>query len=378
MKKRHPLVAFAVAAILANTGAVTAQTAPGSGGDVVAQKPSKPGANSETLRFGADIEKSRLAAANVSEILFPEIESRLKKKGLAASIIRTEKYNLSGLAGAGAFLAVGGGEYDLALVDVRAETSALPLLQAPFHAPFTGLGQARLKSVMGKILDQLPEVRQSFLAKDQVLLALTASSEYVIVSKSSINTFDDLKGKKIGVAAASENWLKNTGAVAVVTDVYDLATNLKSGVLDGAILPAAELVQLKLIDNAKFVTLIGMGAMPAFALTFNKQRWDNLPGAIRDAVAGAAQAYEIKTTLSGRLVDGKIFQQLKAAGATISDLGIAERKKWAGSLPDSVKNWIQSVKKNQIPATRAMQVFLEALSQSGATPLRKWMAGEKK
>jgi TRAP-type C4-dicarboxylate transport system substrate-binding protein len=299
---------------------------------------------------------------SLTKVFMPEAERLLKGAG-SAMTINWEVKKLPAVApqtygGREAFFDISGGIADVGLVDVASEAEDLPLLQAPWRVPFLGLDAPKLIRIFSHVIDQAPEIRQSFLARDQVLLALTASSEMVLVTKQSVPGLPGLKGKKIGLSAAAVGWLQNTGAIAVEAAPGSYHAGLKSGGLDGVILPAAWIGPLKLAEVAPYITRAGLAVMPAQALTFNKQRWDGLPVRVRDALYSAARAYQQEAANAQGSAASGMFAKLVAGGATLSVMSEADRKAWGAGLSALVPQWPAELKKSGKPAQAVMTYFL--------------------
>jgi TRAP-type C4-dicarboxylate transport system substrate-binding protein len=63
---------------------------------------------------------------------------------------------------------------------------------------------------------------------------------YVIVSKPKLESFGDLKGKKIASAGLNLRWIEGSGAAPISSNLTAYYNDLKSGVIDGCIVwPAA-------------------------------------------------------------------------------------------------------------------------------------------
>jgi hypothetical protein len=71
----------------------------------------------------------------------------------------------------------------------------------------------------------------------------------------------------------------------------------------------------------------------------------------------------------------KGLERMKSEGAKVSTLPDVERKRWAGSLPNLAKAWVEEMEKKGLPAKQIMIDYMAALRSAGAKPVRDWEKG---
>ncbi|MCC2098335.1 MAG: hypothetical protein KDJ29_15670, partial [Hyphomicrobiales bacterium] len=204
-----------------------------------------------------------------------------------------------------------------------------------------------------------------------------ASSEYVLATNFPATTLATLKGRKIGITAAAVGWIEGTGATAVLAGPRTFAKGLKEKVYGGVFVAASDIVDMKL-TGFSHVTRIGMGAMPGFALSFNKQRWEELPAPVRDALYSAFRDYQSHLAGAELRSPEKLFASIAGSGIKVASLGERDRKRWASGLPDIPGQWPVAIKKLQQPAVAIMRIYLDLLAQQKPPMLRAWRMREPK
>ena len=65
---------------------------------------------------------------------------------------------------------------------------------------------------------------------------------------------------------------------------------------------------------------------------------------------------------------------MEEAGAKISELPAAERKRWADTLPPIAKTWAADLQAKGLPADEVLKGYVEGLKKSGADLPRDWSA----
>jgi TRAP-type C4-dicarboxylate transport system substrate-binding protein len=322
-----------------------------------------------TLTFASDLPASARPIFDVRKFLEADMAQRL-----SPGTVRLDwKSVTSGKDGVPpvAFGAASSGDADYVLAHVVYLQQTMPLLQVAFQAPFSGATPVQMARVLNGFFDQVPELRQSFLRRNQVLLALVASGEYVLATKFPVTGLASLKGRKIGLPAAAVGWIEGTGATAVLADPRKYAKGLASGSYDGVFVAASDIADMKL-TGFEYVTRIGMGSMPGFAIAFNRQQWESLPANVRDALSSAFRAYQAH--LGGHRLRSaeKLFEALSQSGLKVGALPAEDRKLWASRLPDIPAQWPAAIKKSQQPAEAVMRIYLDELIRQKTDMARQW------
>lgn len=129
------------------------------------------------------------------------------------------------------------------------------------------------------------------LKNNQVYLGSSSTAAYMLVTTRRAVTMDEIKGKKLRSGAAPwARWAQSFGAVALTIPGNQVFEAVSGGTVDGAMVSAAELSNLRLIDVVKFITTgVPTGTYHGIDNNnFNLRTWRSLTEAQRRAVFEAA------------------------------------------------------------------------------------------
>ncbi len=129
------------------------------------------------------------------------------------------------------------------------------------------------------------------LKNNHVYLGSSSTAPYMIVSTKKAVTLDEIKGKKLRSGAAPwARWAQHFGAVALTIPGNQVFESVSGGTVDGAMVSAAELSNLRLIDVVKYIT-VGIPTGTYHGIdnnNFNRNTWRSLTDSQRKAVLEAA------------------------------------------------------------------------------------------
>ena len=66
------------------------------------------------------------------------------------------------------------------------------------------------------------------------------------------------------------------------------------------------------------------------------------------------------------------FAKMAAAGATITDASDEMRAAWAAGMDNAAQTWAKSLDGQGKPGTEILNLYMNAMRDAGATPLRNW------
>jgi len=300
-------------------------------------------------------------------------ESVKRAKALGHNIEWTEAYAGALYNFKNTLEGIGDGLGDVGWVGTLWEPNKLPLQNATFVMPFV-TGNVKLAAdIQNALHKDIPEMKAAFIKHNQVYLGPQTIDDYVIVSKTPINSLADLKGMKLYAPGASAAWLKGTGAIGVNGGLPVYFNGIKSGVTNGAVVPGTGIVPFKLHEAAPYITKVGFGGGITGALTMNKNTFDKLPPELQKMFLEIGQEYGV---LVAQRVSGfhtaTFTKILPGAGAKVSTLPIEEQKKWATALPDLAGEWVAQMKAKGLPGELVMKTYMESVRAAGETPVRNW------
>lgn len=266
------------------------------------------------------------------------------------------------------------GVTDFGWVGTLWEPAKMPLQNISYATPFVNDDPNVAVAAMDTMMKN-PHFKKEWDSQNAIYFSATTSDSYQLFTKFPVTKLEDLKGKKILGAGSVGTWLEGLGASFVNAGIPTFYNSLQTGVAEGVLLIPSGAVPIKLHEVAPYVTYVNMGAVTFGAFAANKKKWESLPQEVRDVMLPIAQEYaaeNIKIVLDR---EKKGMERMKSEGAKISTLPDAERKRWADSMPNMAKAWVEAMEKKGVPAKQIMIDYMAALRSAGAKPARDWDKG---
>ncbi len=261
---------------------------------------------------------------------------------------------------------------DLGVVSTLFEAPKFPLQNVSYFTPFGSDNIGLVSQNMANIQKSIPAMTQAWTKNGLVFLGGMSLDSYHIWSKFPITKYEDLAGKKISAPGPAANWIRGTGAVGVAGSLNTYYEDMKSGVSDGAVVFTTGAAAAKLHEVAPYVTKVNFGSMFAGGIAINKRRFDKLPAEVRAAIQEAGNEYTVQYgKAQSELVDARM-QAMVAAGAKVSELSDAERKRWADALSPVAKVWAAEAQSKGLPADQVLNAYMGGLASAGVKVPRDW------
>lgn len=309
--------------------------------------------------------------ATIKNYVVPESNAMLQKAGGKHSIKWTEAYAGALYNFQNTLEGVQDGLADIGWVGTLWEPNKMPLHNVTYYSPFVTDDVQLLRKIQEK-LEAMPVMQAQWTKYNQIYLGAQVIDGYVIICKSPINSVADLKGKKFYSPGAIARWVEGTGAVGVDGALPLYYNGIKTGVVDGAILPGSSIVAFKLHEVAPYIVDAKLGGMISGALTMNLNTWKKLPPEMQALFKELGKGYGDRVA---QLVDAnhkKHMELLAKQGAKISALPAAELKKWVAALPNIAGEWAKRVDKDGLPASDILKAYIGAVRDGGGKPIRDW------
>lgn len=269
--------------------------------------------------------------------------------------------------------AIGEGLAEIGTVSSLFDAAKLAVQNVTYYTPFVSSDVQTISNLMDKLHKSDPRMQTAY--EDINIVPLGAPiviDDYLIMTKFPLNSLDDLKGKKIAAPGPAINWLSGTGAVGVSGNLTTYYNELKTGVYDGVIVFASAALPGKLHEVAPYITKVGLGAQHSGVIGANKDWYDGLPKEVQDAlVEGADASREWYNTE----LDAAVANALKVMGengATITEAPAELRQAWADGMENAAKKWAAALDAEGKKASEVLKVYMDAMREAGAKPLRDW------
>jgi TRAP-type C4-dicarboxylate transport system substrate-binding protein len=272
------------------------------------------------------------------------------------------------------------GVTDIGWVFSFLEGAKLPLSQASTYAPFSTANPPVQLKVMWDLYEKDAAFRQEWEQYNLKVLGLTGTDDYDLYTKAPITSLADLNGRKLSAPGVPGAWLRGTGANPVEGSLTTFYTDIQTGVSEGVVSLALGALPAKLYEVAPYITRVRIGTAFSGAVAINKDKWDELPEEVQQAMVKAGAFYT--EAHSKDLLDRHeaAFAKMVELGAgqnppvTISELPAAERQKWVEILPDIAGEWAAATEAKGIPAKAFLKAYMEGLRAAGEKPARNWDA----
>jgi C4-dicarboxylate-binding protein DctP len=298
----------------------------------------------------------------------PEVKKRVKER------TNHEVEFVEGFAGAMAkatevFEAVQSGIIDIGMFCICHEAQKLALHNFPMYLPFGPSDPEVSLKATRKVYDTIPELNQQFERYGQRLLSFVPFEPYNIVSRFSINTAADVKGRKIGAAGPNAFWVESAGALPVSVGGPDMYTSLQTGLIDSMVIFLSVMDSLKLFEVAPNFVNVSFGAMTVTPLTINSRKFNGLPKEVQEILVEVGRDMEARAGAYTRELVEKTLSAVKSRGVNIINVSEAERATWAQMLADvSGKIGTRFETETKLPVRKAMRAYIEATEAAG----HKW------
>jgi TRAP-type C4-dicarboxylate transport system substrate-binding protein len=310
----------------------------------------------------------------VSEFYVPEVNRRIEAAGLDVKINWKEAYAGSLLKPTFVLQGVADGVADIGFEPTIFHPDKLPLEQISFMTPFTTTDVVLVGKAIQKLHDSIPAFNEQYDKFGVVWLAGATFDSYELFTTFPVQQFEDVKGKKISTAGAALQWLRDTGATPVESNMTLYYNNAQTGVIDGFIIFPSSIPGMKYPEAAPHVTKVGFGAQYAAALIVNKGVYEGLPPELQTILREAAQAWTAAADAAQQGIYEKAYGTVPEsfAGAQTFDLPREEQAEWANAMPNIAKEWAERIDAAGLPGSEVLSAYMEEMRSSGAEPVRNW------
>jgi TRAP-type C4-dicarboxylate transport system substrate-binding protein len=262
---------------------------------------------------------------------------------------------------------------EVGIVPTLFESSALPLQNITYVAPFGSPDAAVVADIINNMHETIPAMIDSWERYNLEYLGSGFTLDnYTLMTKFPVNTLADLRGKRIGAPGAAVNWLDGTGAVAVSGDLTTYYNDIQTGLYDGVVTFPTAAAPARLQEVAPYITLMDFGAMYAGSVVARKDWYDSQPAAVQQALREGAKAFGagFAEAITARLQSS--LDQMAADGGTVTPAPAGLREAWAAAMPNQPKAWAAGLDAQGLPGTEVLHTYLQGLRDAGVVLPRNW------
>lgn len=325
-----------------------------------------------SIQIGSSHPTNNIWVYAMQTALQPELDRLLVEAGGNYTVAWNENYGGTLYKFNDTRTAVRDGIVDIGMVGTVWEGSAMPLQNVTYFTPFANLDHTVVIDIFDKLTEELPELKAGWTDQNMVHLSSLVTDNYDIYANFPIHTVDDVRNRRLNAPGTSANWLANTGCTPVDGALTTYYTDIQTGVSEGTLSFASGIQPTRVYEVAPQLARVGFGSMYFGGIAVNKTFFDGLPGEVQVALREAGRRTSRK---HGEYVTEratKAMTEMVAAGLQVNDMATAEREKWAATLPNIAKPWLDA---NGAPAAAVLKAYFAELAARGIKPARDWAAG---
>jgi len=306
------------------------------------------------------------------DFFIPEVDKLLAEAGNKDKIVWNQAYGGTIAKLGGVLEAVEDGIVDIGFVGTIFEAPKMPLHNVSYMTPF-GTGDIfKVVDTVAELEKNIPAVADEWTKYNQICLGGVGLDTYGILTSFPVKTVDDINGHKIAAPGPSANWIKDTGAVAVAANLNTYYDGIKTGVFEGTLTFMTAGAAIKVYEVAPNICMVDFGAQFAGGLTINKDVFDSFPPYMQKIFREVGTQYSVKLAQAQTDKAAGAMKAMAKAGANVTYLSDAERKRWADKLPNIPMNWVESMEKKGLPGEKDLKGYLDGLRKRGVVLVRDW------
>lgn len=262
---------------------------------------------------------------------------------------------------------------DIGVVTTVFHSDKVPLQLIAYATPFVTNDAKLVSRTVDELANTHPEFKAAFTKFNQHYLTnLAVLDTYQIFSKTPVTSLGDLKGLKIGSAGLNLRWLEGFGAAGVAGSLVTYHNKLGTGVLDAIMLWPESVVGRKMYEVAPYMLRANLGTANSKAITMNANTWKDLPAEVQAVIQKAAIGYREQVSTSAIEVADQSYKAYVEKGGKIHEMPQADRQKWAETMPNVAKDWVESLEKKGLPGKVVLKSYMDTMRANKQPILRQW------
>ena len=194
----------------------------------------------------------------------------------------------------------------------------------------------------------------------KILMLWNSDNASLMSREKPIRTAADMKGMRIRTPSAAQSaQLTALGATPVDMPVTQIYNALERGVIDATMIPLSAMLDFKLLEVVKYLTIgVPLGRSP-FLVAMNRKRYEGLPADMKKLIDDSTG---LKLSLEGaRSYDKKNTEAVEQAKADknreVIVLAEAERKKWLDLFKPVIKEAAAEAEKKGLPGNEFVKLY---------------------
>jgi TRAP-type transport system periplasmic protein len=195
-------------------------------------------------------------------------------------------------------------------------------------------------------------------ADAKVLMLWNSDTAGIMSRAKPVRTMDDMKGMRIRTPSRAQSaQLTALGATPVDMPVTQIYNALERGVIDATMIPLSAMLDFKLLEVVKYLTVDAPLGRSPFLVSMQRKRYESLPPDLKKIIddttglemsLGGARSYDKK--------NGEALEAAKKQREVIS-LAPAEASKWLEIFKKLAKEQAEEVDKKGLPGTALVKAY---------------------
>ena len=104
----------------------------------------------------------------------------------------------------------------------------------------------------------------------------------------------------------------------------------------------------------------------------NTDSWNSLPDEVKTAIQEASIGYRDHMAKEAMAVADASYKAFVDNGGKIHVMSQAERQKWADSMPNVAKDWVDSLESKGLPGKVVLKSYMDTMRANNQPILRQW------
>jgi TRAP-type C4-dicarboxylate transport system substrate-binding protein len=201
-----------------------------------------------------------------------------------------------------------------------------------------------------------------FFAKEyadaKVLMLWNSDTAGIMSRAKPVRTMEDMKGMRIRTPSRAQSaQLTALGATPVDMPVTQIYNSLERGVIDATMIPLSAMLDFKLLEVVKYLTVDAPLGRSPFLVALSRKRYDGLTPDLKKIIddttglkmsLAGAQSYDKKNKLA--------LDEAKKSREVIP-LAAAERNRWLGIFKKLAKEQAEEADKKGLPGSALVKAY---------------------
>ena len=197
--------------------------------------------------------------------------------------------------------------------------------------------------IMWQLYQEFPELPAELENKNMKVILIPPTDTWDIISRVPLKTLDDFKGLKMAILGKQQpKWFEPLGAIPSNLPGPARYEALERGVIDASVMAGMQMhCAFRWHEICKNMIITDLGHFPGWTNAINLDVWNKISPSDQKIMMEVAEELMFEYGPQKVADDGVKYRKLmEEAGVTFYTLSQEDRLKWAQSLPNIAKEWV--------------------------------------